>query len=74
MRKKALTIVSTVNFTSIILSSAMKMRPPLHFNAVIDEKMEGDFTGKSFKTADPLNDKISTVLVFVAVLLYSQPI
>ncbi len=52
----------------------MKMRPPLHFNAVIDEKMEGDFTGKSFKTADPLNDKISTVLVFVAVLLYSQPI
>lgn len=44
----------------------------LHFNAVIAEKMEVDFAGKTFEITNPLTGEIDTVVVFVAVLPYSQ--
>lgn len=44
----------------------------LHFNAVIDQKMEMDFAGKTFRIVDPLTGAIMEIVVFVAVLPYSQ--
>ena len=44
----------------------------LHFNAVIAEKMEVDFAGKTFEITDPLTGEILIVVVFVAILPYSQ--
>lgn len=44
----------------------------LHFDAVIGEKMEVDFAGKTFEITDPLTGEIYTVVVFVAILPYSQ--
>ncbi len=44
----------------------------LHFNAVIGEKMEVDFAGKTFEIINPLTGEILTVVVFVAILPYSQ--
>lgn len=44
----------------------------LHFNAVIGEKMEVDFAGKTFSMIDRLTGELSTIVVFVAVLPYSQ--
>lgn len=44
----------------------------LHFNAVIAEKMEVDFAGKTFDIVDPLTGEINAVVVYVAVLPYSQ--
>ena len=44
----------------------------LHFNAVIGEKMEVDFAGKTFSITDPLTGEIHMVVVFVAILPYSQ--
>lgn len=44
----------------------------LHFDAVIAEKMEVDFAGKPFEITDPLTSEIYTVVVFVAILPYSQ--
>ena len=44
----------------------------LHFNAVIGEKMEVDFAGKTFEITDPLTGEIHSVVVFVAILPYSQ--
>lgn len=43
-----------------------------HFNAVIAQKMEVDFAGKTFSVTDPLTGEIRTVVVFVAILPYSQ--
>lgn len=44
----------------------------LHFNAVIGQKMEVDFAGKTFPMISRLTGEISTIVVFVAVLPYSQ--
>ena len=44
----------------------------LHFNAVIGQKMEVDFAGKTFRMVDPLTGEVVEIVVFVAVLPYSQ--
>ena len=44
----------------------------LHFNANIAEKMEVDFAGKTFEMTDHLTGEIYVIVVFVAVLPYSQ--
>ena len=44
----------------------------LHFNAVIGQKMEVDFAGKTFQMVDPLTGEVVEIVVFVAVLPYSQ--
>lgn len=46
----------------------------LHFNAVIGQKMEVDFAGKAFQMVDHLTGEVMTIVVFVAVLPYSQHI
>ena len=45
-----------------------------HFNAVIGQKMEVDFAGKTFQMADHLTGEVVEIVVFVAVLPYSQMI
>ncbi len=44
----------------------------LHFNAVIGQKMEVDFAGKTFQMTDRLTGEGVKIVVFVAVLPYSQ--
>ena len=44
----------------------------MHFNAVIGQKMEVDFAGKTFRMVDPLTGETMEIVVFVAVLSYSQ--
>ncbi len=44
----------------------------LHFNAVIGQKMEVDFAGKTFQMVDHLTGELLEIVVFVAVLPYSQ--
>ncbi|MBQ6344158.1 MAG: IS21 family transposase [Anaerolineaceae bacterium] len=44
----------------------------LHFNAVIGQKMEVDFAGKTFRLVDRLTGDVVEIVVFVAVLPYSQ--
>ena len=44
----------------------------LHFNAVIGQKMEVDFAGKTFQMADRLTGEVVEIVVFVAILPYSQ--
>lgn len=44
----------------------------LHFNAVIGQKMEVDFAGKTFHLVDRLIGEVTEIVVFVAVLPYSQ--
>lgn len=46
----------------------------IHMQAVIGQKMEVDFAGKTFDLIDPLTGEITTIVVFVAVLPYSQMI
>ncbi len=46
----------------------------IHVQAVIGQKMEVDFAGKTFALIDPLTGEISRIVVFVAVLPYSQMI
>ena len=43
-----------------------------HFDAVIAQKMEVDFAGQTFRMTDPLTGEILTIVVFVAILPYSQ--
>ena len=43
-----------------------------HFDAVIAQKMEVDFAGQTFSMTDPLTGEIFTIVVFVAILPYSQ--
>lgn len=43
-----------------------------HFDAVIGQKMEVDFAGQTFKMADPLTGDILPIVIFLAVLPYSQ--
>lgn len=45
---------------------------PLHIPAVIGQKMEVDFAGKTFKLIDKISGEITSIVVFVAVLPYSQ--
>lgn len=44
----------------------------LHIPSVSGEKMEVDFAGKTFSLTDPITDEISDIVVFVAILPYSQ--
>lgn len=44
----------------------------LHFNAVIGQKMEADFAGKTFWMTDHLTGEAREIVVFVAILPYSQ--
>ena len=44
----------------------------MHLNAVIGQKIEVDFAGKTFEMIDRLTGEISTIIVFVAILPYSQ--
>lgn len=44
----------------------------LHIPAVIGQKMEVDFAGKTFKLIDKISREITSIVVFVAVLPYSQ--
>ncbi len=44
----------------------------LHRNAVIGEKIEVDFAGKTFEMTDRLSGELYTIVVFVAILPYSQ--
>ena len=44
----------------------------MHLNAVIGQKIEVDFAGKTFELIDPATGEIVTIVVFVAVLPYSQ--
>ena len=43
-----------------------------HFDAVIAQKMEVDFAGQTFAMTDPLTGEILPIVVFVAILPYSQ--
>lgn len=49
-----------------------KNKETLHFNAVIAQKMEVDFAGKTFHMVDPLTGEVQEIVVFVAILPYSQ--
>ena len=44
----------------------------MHFQAVIAQKMEVDFAGKTFAFTDGITGEICTIVVFVAILPYSQ--
>ena len=44
----------------------------LHLNAVSGQKMEVDFAGKTFPLIDKITGEITEIVVFVAVLPYSQ--
>jgi transposase len=44
----------------------------LHFQAVIGQKMEVDFAGQTFKLIDRLSGEVTAIVIFVAVLPYSQ--
>lgn len=43
-----------------------------HFDAVIGQKMEVDFASQTFQMADPVTGEVLPIVVFVAVLPYSQ--
>ena len=43
-----------------------------HFDAIIAQKMEVDFAGQTFSMTDPLTGEIRNIVVFVAILPYSQ--
>ena len=43
-----------------------------HFDAIIAQKMEVDFAGQTFSMTDPLTGEIMAIVVFVAILPYSQ--
>lgn len=44
----------------------------LHLNAAIGQKIEVDFAGKTFEIIDRMTGEFQTVVVFVAILPYSQ--
>ena len=46
----------------------------IHIQSVIGQKMEVDFAGKTFDLVDKLTGEITPIVVFVAVLPYSQMI
>ena len=59
-------------FCDLYLQWCEENAETLHFNAVIGQKIEVDFAGKTFDLIDRLTGEISTIAVFVAVLPYSQ--
>lgn len=44
----------------------------MHFNSVAGEKIEVDFAGRTFDLVDRLTGEVTAIIVFVAVLPYSQ--
>lgn len=44
----------------------------MHITAVSGQKMEVDFAGKTFQMVDHLTGELLDIVVFVAVLPYSQ--
>ena len=44
----------------------------IHLQAVIGQKMEVDFAGQTFKLIDKLTGEVTDIVVFVAILPYSQ--
>lgn len=44
----------------------------IHIQSVIGQKMEVDFAGKTFELIDKISGEITSIVVFVAVLPYSQ--
>ena len=46
----------------------------VHLQAVIGQKMEVDFAGQTFDLTDKITGELTTIVVFVAVLPYSQMI
>ena len=44
----------------------------IHLQAVIGQKMEVDFAGKTFDLIDRITGEVTTIVVFVAILPYSQ--
>ena len=44
----------------------------IHIQAVIGQKMEVDFAGKTFQLIDKVTGETTTIVVFVAILPYSQ--
>ena len=44
----------------------------LHVQAIIGQKMEVDFAGKTFRLIDKITGEITPIVVFVAILPYSQ--
>lgn len=50
----------------------MENKETPHFNAVIGQKIEVDFAGKTFQMVDRPTGEVMTIVVFVAVLPYSQ--
>ena len=59
-------------FCDLYLQWCEENTDSLHLNAVTGQKIEVDFAGKTFEMIDRLTGEISTIVVFVAVLPYSQ--
>lgn len=59
-------------FCDLYLQWCEENAESLHLNAVIGQKIEVDFAGKTFDLIDRLTGEIITIVVFVAVLPYSQ--
>lgn len=59
-------------FCSLYAAWCKEHAETLHFTAVIAQKMEVDFAGKTFTMTNKITGEISPIVVFVAVLPYSQ--
>lgn len=59
-------------FCSLYLTWCEEHKESLHFNAIIAQKMEVDFAGKTFELTNSLTGEKSPIVVFVAILPYSQ--
>ena len=59
-------------FCDLYLQWCEENAESMHLNAVIGQKIEVDFAGKTFELIDSLTGDISTIIIFVAVLPYSQ--
>jgi transposase len=59
-------------FCDLYLQWCEENAESMHLNAVIGQKIEVDFAGKTFELIDSLTGEISTIIIFVAVLPYSQ--
>ena len=59
-------------FCDLYLHWCKENAESMHLNAVIGQQIEIDFAGKTFELINSLTGEISTIVVFVAVLPYSQ--
>lgn len=59
-------------FCDLYLQWCEENAESLHLNSVIGQKIEVDFAGKTFDLIDRLTGETHTIVVFVAVLPYSQ--